>query len=154
MDSRPEATQPHPTFDIASFKQLYQTFDEHTLTMLPKLYSDSVIFKDPIHHVSGLASLQSYFANFCSPETKCQFEFINEVLADDQAFFQWHMHYSNPKLNSGKTLTLEGGTLIKFTSHIIFHQDFYDMGAMIYQHLPVLGWVVKKINQRMQEQSS
>ena len=138
-------------FDIAQFKQLYQTFDNQMVSKLPELYSPSIIFKDPIHELKGLESLTHYYANFCKPETRCRFEFINEILASDQAFFQWKMHYSHPKINAGKHLTLNGSTLIKFESHIIYHQDFYDMGAMIYQHLPVLGWVIKKINERMKE---
>lgn len=139
-----------PTFDIAQFKQLYQTFDGQTLSRLPKVYSPAITFKDPIHQLTGLEPLTLYFENFCKPETQCQFEFINEIIADDQAFFQWRMHYSNPKLSGGKKLTLSGGTLIKFKTQIVYHEDFYDMGAMIYQHLPLLGWVVKNINRRMQ----
>jgi hypothetical protein len=140
-------------FDIAKFKQLYQTFDSNTLSQLPKLYDNSIVFKDPIHQITGIKPLTNYFATFCSPETQCQFDFINEVISDSQAFFHWQMHYSHPKLQAGKTLTLNGGTLIKFNSQITYHEDFYDMGAMIYQHIPVLGWAVKKINARITEQS-
>ena len=150
--TRSASESPTSEFDIAQFKQLYQTFDNHTVSKLPELYSPSIIFKDPIHELKGLESLAHYYENFCKPETHCQFEFTNEILAPHQAFFQWKMHYSHPKINAGKKLTLDGGTLIKFESQIICHQDFYDMGAMIYQHLPVLGWVVKKINEHMKEQ--
>jgi hypothetical protein len=152
MDTHPSNTRSTFEFDVAQFKQLYQTFDNQTVRKLPKLYSPSIVFKDPIHELKGLELLSVYYANFCKPETHCQFEFINEIVASDQAFFQWKMHYSHPKINAGKQLTLNGGTLIKFNSHIIYHQDFYDMGAMIYQHLPVLGWVIKKINEHMKEQ--
>jgi len=152
MNTQPENTHLNPGFDITQFKQLYRTFDDHTVSKLPQLYSPLVIFKDPIHQLEGLEPLRRYFANFCKPETYCQFEFANELLASDQAFFQWKMHYSHPKLNAGKKLMLNGGTLIKFGSHIVYHEDFYDMGAMIYQHIPILGWAVKKINKHMKEQ--
>jgi len=154
MDTQPVHTRANPVFDVAQFKQLYQTFDERTVSKLPLLYSTSVVFKDPIHQLEGLDPLSHYFANFCKPDTYCQFEFINEILASDQAFFQWKMHYSHPKLRAGKRLILNGGTLIKFESQIVYHEDFYDMGAMIYQHIPILGWAVKKINLHMQEHTS
>jgi hypothetical protein len=154
MDTQPPGTHTNPVFDIAQFKQLYQTFDNRTVGKLPQLYSSSITFKDPIHQLEGLEALSRYFSSFCNPDTFCQFKFINEVVSNDQAFFQWIMHYSHPKLSAGKKLTLNGGTLIKFGSNIIYHEDFYDMGAMIYKHIPLLGWAVKKINARIQEQSS
>ena len=152
MDTQPTDTRLNPIFDIAQFKQMYQTFDNNTVSKLPQLYSPSIKFKDPIHEIEGLEQLSRYFANFCKPETYCQFEFINEIVTPDQAFFQWKMHYSHPKLSAGKKLMIDGGTMIKFGSHIAYHEDFYDMGAMIYQHLPVLGWALKKINNHMKEQ--
>jgi len=152
MDTQSEDNPSNFTFDIEQFKQLYKTFDKQTLSKLPELYSSSVTFRDPVHQLNGLESLSRYFANFCNPETYCQFDFINEIVTSDQAFFQWKMHYSHPKLNSGKKLMLNGGTFIKFGSHIVHHEDFYDMGAMIYQHIPILGWAVKKINHHLKEQ--
>ncbi len=151
MDIQPTNTHLDPVFDIAHFKKMYQTFDNNTVSKLPQLYSPSVKFKDPIHELEGLEPLSRYFSNFCKPETHCQFYFINEIVTSYQAFFQWKMHYSHPKLSAGEKLMLNGGTMIKFGSHIVYHEDFYDMGAMIYQHLPVIGWAVKKINNHMKE---
>jgi len=152
FQSKPQTQSKPQQFDIAQFKQLYQTFNANTLSQLPTFYTPSIVFKDPVHQIAGINSLTNYFASFCNPESQCQFEFVNEVISDDQAFFQWQMHYSHPKLQAGKPLKLNGGTLIKFNSQITYHEDFYDMGAMIYQHIPLLGWAVKKINARISEQ--
>ena len=136
-------------FDAEDFKTLYQSFDSTMLNRLSALYSTEVEFKDPIHQLQGLADLKCYFAGFFNREMTCQFVFTNQLVNSEQAFLQWQMHYSHPRLQSGKALLLNGGTLIKFNSHIYYHEDFYDMGAMLYQHIPVLGYVVKKINSRL-----
>jgi hypothetical protein len=152
MDSQAASTKPLYSvqqFNVEHFKQLYKTFSSETTTQLSELYNSGIVFKDPIHQLNGISALTDYFANFCNPDTCYQFEFINQIVSDDQAFFQWQMNYSHPQLKSGKQLSLNGATLIKFNSQIIYHEDFYDMGAMIYQHLPVLGWAVKKINARI-----
>jgi len=149
MDKKLTSQTPCAVFDIERFKQLYQTFDDDTLAHLHTIYSPSVVFKDPVHQLEGIIALSEYFSGFCNPETKCQFEFINQIVAEDQAFFQWTMHYQHRSLNAGAALNLNGGTLIKFNSKIIYHEDFYDMGAMVYQHLPVIGWAIKKINARI-----
>ncbi len=154
MDLPPQGTELKPPsitehFNVEQFKQLYQTFNTETTARLPSLYNSAIVFKDPIHQLTGINALTDYFASFCNPNTHYKFEFINQIISHDQAFFQWQMNYSHPQLKSGKPLSLNGSTLIKFNSHIIYHEDFYDMGAMIYQHLPVLGWAVKKINARI-----
>jgi hypothetical protein len=135
-----------PKFNIEHFTALYSRFDSSITEQLGRLYSPDVIFKDPVHQTQGLDALKTYFAGFCSPEIDCQFNFYNQVVTAEQAFIQWQMRYSHARLKHGKSLTLNGGTLIKFTDVITSHEDFYDMGAMIYQHIPLLGWAVKKIN--------
>jgi hypothetical protein len=150
MDTQQQSQQ--SVFDTARFKQLYKKFDQDTIRNLPNIYSPQISFKDPVHQLRGIPELSSYFAGFCSDELRCEFDIYNEVLSHGQAFFQWKMRYQHPRLASGKPLVLDGGTLIKFDTHITHHEDFYDMGAMIYQHVPVLGWAVKKVNERIAHQ--
>lgn len=151
MDTLPASSQSKGTLSIEDFKQFYKIFNSETPAQLPRFYHPAVTFKDPIHELKGIAALTDYFASFYNEEAQYEFEFINEVITHDQAFFQWKMHYSHPRLANGKPLLLNGGTLIKFNTQIIYHEDFYDMGAMIYKHIPVLGWAVKKINARIAE---
>ncbi len=153
MDTQPLSPQPKLMFDIEHFKQLYKTFSRATPAQLPELYHPAIAFKDPVHELKGIGALTNYFASFCKSDTQYKFDFINEVISHDQAFFQWQMHYAHPSLANGKPLQLNGGTLIKFNTQIIYHEDFYDMGAMIYRHIPLLGWAVKKINARIAEQA-
>ena len=153
MDTQPVSSQPKLMFNVEHFKQLYKTFSSETPAQLSLLYHPAIAFKDPIHELKGIAALTHYFASFCTEGNQYRFEFINEIISHDQAFFQWQMHYSHPKLANGKPLQLNGGTLIRFNAQIIYHEDFYDMGAMIYQHVPLLGWAVKKINARIAEQT-
>jgi len=136
-------------FNLNSFKSLYQTFDSEMLERLSEFYSPNIAFKDPIHQLQGLGALKDYFAGLCNPEQQCSFVFTNQVVTNQQAFLQWQMHYRHPRLNKGKRLTLDGGSLIKFDTSIFYHEDFYDMGAMIYQHIPILGWAVKSINAKL-----
>lgn len=154
MDTQPASSPLKSTFNIKDFKEFYNIFNSETPAQLPRFYHPAVTFKDPIHELKGIAALTDYFASFCNANTQYRFEFINEVITHDQAFFQWRMYYSHPRLANGKPLQLNGGSLIKFNTQIIYHEDFYDMGAMIYQHIPVLGWAVKKINARIAEQDS
>lgn len=138
-----------PQFDDENFKALYQTFDSATLDKLQGLYSAAIVFKDPLHELQVLDALKRYFAGFFTNGMDCQFEFTNQLVDNEQAFFQWRMHYRHPRLHAGKVLLLNGGTLIKFHTSIYYHEDFYDVGAMVYQHIPLLGWAVNKVNKHL-----
>ncbi len=136
-------------FDIEGFKGLYASFDSTMVKRLPDFYGKLVNFKDPVHELKGLDELRNYFSSFLSPGMQCRFVYTNQLVGAGQAFLQWQMHYRHPRLEDGRELILNGASVVKFTSHVFYHEDFYDMGAMIYQHIPVLGWAVKKINARI-----
>ena len=59
------------------------------------------------------------------------------------------MKFSNPALAGGKMITLRGITQIRFTDRIYYQEDFYDLGAMLYQHIPVLGAIIRFVNSRV-----
>jgi hypothetical protein len=44
-----------------------------------------------------------------------------------------------------------GGTLIKIDKFekIIFHRDYFDAGAMLYEQIPLLGRVIKWVKQKI-----
>ena len=61
------------------------------------------------------------------------------------------MILSAPGLNNGEEVTLEGNSYIKFNENnlVIYHRDYFDMGEFIYEHIPVLGWTLKKIKNKL-----
>jgi len=136
---------------VAVFKQFYRRFDQHSFDMLDKIYDKDVIFSDPIHTISGIETLKRYFEEMCGNLSHCRFEFIDEVLGDGNACFKWEMHYSHPSLKSNTPLSLMGATFIEYSDKIDTHEDFYDMGAMLYEHLPVLGSAVRLVKSRIQK---
>jgi hypothetical protein len=47
--------------------------------------------------------------------------------------------------DSDKQITLDGTTQLGVSDDsIIYHKDYYDLGEMVYEHVPILGFVVKK----------
>jgi hypothetical protein len=49
-----------------------------------------------------------------------------------------------------ETLVLPGCTRALYQNGlIVHHRDFFDAGAMIYERLPVVGWVVRTVRARL-----
>ena len=145
------------TDDFVSF---YQAFSADSIANLGHLYAESITFVDPVHKVNGLESLKQYFHHLCGGEGTSHFAITDVIAADKElvledaeaqasAFFRWQMTYNHPSLSSGKPLILVGGSMIRFSNRITYQEDFYDLGQMVYQHIPVLGWAVKKVKARL-----
>ena len=47
---------------------------------------------------------------------------------------------------------VDGVTELHFAAdgRVDSHLDYWDSGSQFYAHLPVLGWVVRKVRQRLQ----
>lgn len=139
---------------VAEFKHAYASFDTATIAKLKQLYDPAITFIDPLHRVEGWTALERYFASSALNLDYCRFEFIDALVGDTSAFFKWHMHYSHRKIARGKPLRLVGASEIKFSERITYHEDFYDLGAMVYEHIPLIGLGVQKIKMCMARASS
>lgn len=134
---------------IEAFIDLYADFTAEKLDYLADIYDVDIRFEDPIHQLQGLPALRSYFANTMTGLAFCRFEFDTLTQVNKQLFTQWTMHYSHPKLKSGAHLQLPGMSVLTLDSKIISHRDYYDLGGMLYEHVPLLGSVVTRLKHRL-----
>lgn len=138
---------------LQRFEQFYSDFKTADLARLEDLYIPGVQFRDPVQEVSGIAQLRRYFTASRRSVAECRFEFRDRVNSGDQCFYEWRMHYRHPRLAGGKLLNLRGMSHIRFAGDRIGeHEDIYDMGAMLYEHVPVLRTGVRWLKQRLQEE--
>jgi hypothetical protein len=133
---------------IERFKNYFKILHESDLSELCELYSDQVIFKDPVHEIRGLVELEDYFTSICADLTDCRFEYLDEVVTESTAFVKWVMHFKHPRLGK-RFISVRGVTHLKIGDKIDYHEDFYDMGAMLYEQLPLLGNVTRWLRSRL-----
>lgn len=131
------------------FIEVYQSLNKDNLFLLDDIYHQDITFKDPLHQVTGLTELTDYFSALYSNLSYCQFIISDAVSTDDQAFVYWTMQYAHPKLNGAQQISVEGHSCLRFVDDkIISHRDYFDAGALLYRHIPLLGSVIKYIDKR------
>ncbi|MDX1490899.1 MAG: nuclear transport factor 2 family protein [Pseudohongiellaceae bacterium] len=140
---------PSRTALIAQFKAFYSKGDNTNLEQLDRLYTQDIEFRDPIHTVHGILGLKQYMRKLYANSADIRFEYTEEHWGDHWASISWWMDYRHPKIAGGELVRVRGTTQIRFTDRIYFHEDFYDMGALLYAHLPIIGPVIKFINRRV-----
>lgn len=131
------------------FEAFYHDFGAADLARLPELYAENVIFRDPIHQVSGLPALNNYFNSTRKGLNYCHFEFTDALKEEHTVMYQWQMRFSHSSLKGGKELLLPGMTALHLEQRIVRHEDYYDLGAMLYEHVPGLGKVVHWLKTRV-----
>lgn len=133
---------------VGAFKRFYADCKRLSVDDMQSLYHDDVIFRDPVHDLRGLTSLHSYLDRLSDAVTECRFEYLDQLVGEKSAYIKWNMHYKHPKL-ANRPMALKGVTHIEFNDRIHFHQDVYDLGEMFYEHVPLVGSVVKKLKKRL-----
>ncbi len=138
--------------ELKRFKSLYQQLNRETITpeLISSCYADDIVFQDPFHQVHGVKKLTEYFVSMYSNVEHISFNFTNSLHADDRSMLRWTMKFSHPRIRNGEQVSVEGCSELQWQNgKIIRHQDFFDAGAMLYEHLPVLGWIIRKLKGRM-----
>ena len=134
---------------LQRFEAFYQRFSEASFDDIGAIYEESVRFVDPVHELEGLASLTPYLQKSLDNVRFCYFEFQNRVIGESEVSYVWCMRFAHSKLNDGAEIEVPGMSYLRFDEKVLYHRDFYDMGAMVYEHVPVMRWGVQVIKNRI-----
>jgi hypothetical protein len=139
---------PHPDW-LNTFMEVYQKLSSDNLVLLESIYDQQVTFIDPIHEINGLENLHQYFVNLYQNLSCCNFNISNVIAQPNQASIYWEMTYQHPKLNKGKVVSVFGSShLCAKKGKVIYHRDYLDLGAMLYEQLPLFGRIVSWIKNK------
>lgn len=129
-----------------------------SLVALVDIYHADIRFVDPAHRIEGFSPFERYFNNMLSTVSHCQFvvhSCATDLAAEPpSALLDWTMTLGHPRLNGGRQFELAGASKLVFSgtsneAKITYHQDYFDLGAMLYERLPLLGAVVRRIRGRL-----
>ncbi|MDX1705545.1 nuclear transport factor 2 family protein [Pseudidiomarina sp.] len=135
---------------VERLAKFYDEFGKCDFDNLGDLYDEDITFSDPIHQVHGLDDLKKYLKHSMSNVEQCHFAFTEYMLNDKQLFISWQMRFVHPKVSAGREVVVPGVSHFKLKDDKVCEQeDFYDLGVMIYEQIPVLSYFVNKVKQRM-----
>ena len=133
---------------LERFKDNFKDLQQADWSQLGEIYADDIVFRDPVHELRGLVTLEDYFTTLCADLIDCRFEYLDQVVSDDCAYVKWIMRFRHPRLGND-LIEVRGVSHLRWSDKIEFHEDFYDMGAMLYERLPVLGNVTRWLRLRL-----
>lgn len=127
----------------------YHTLSMNTLDDINHVYDKEIEFQDPIHSLKGCSALTDYFVDLMQNVKTIDFQFNAIHQYEQQATIEWTMSFTHPKMNSGQSIHVEGTSLVKFGDKITHHRDYFDVGVMVYEQLPLIGRLIKVIKSKI-----
>ncbi len=132
------------------FRALYANSSSLSRQQLETVYEPGIIFKDPVHRIEGMDALSDYMETMYANVEQCSFNYLDEIIADGRAAVKWDMEFRHKRLGGGKSILVRGVTMIEFRDLIYSHEDIFDLGAMIYENVPLVGAQVRYLKHRLE----
>jgi hypothetical protein len=137
---------------LKEVESLFNNFNRETLHLADAFYDPDVVFQDPIVELRGLDALKAYYADMYESVLSIRFDFSDEIEKDEEVVVFWTMELRAKGLKGGDPVVLDGASHIKFggdSGKAIYHRDYFDMGAFVYENVPVLGSIVRYTKRRL-----
>lgn len=138
---------------IARFQRFFADFSPNKIaSLLEQTYSSDVWFNDTLKTIRGTAQLREYLRHSAEAVESCTVE-VHETLNNNLGdyYVRWTMSIRFKKFKRGQTTQTIGISHLRFNEQglVCLHQDYWDSTAGIFEHIPVLGWMIGKIKARL-----
>lgn len=89
---------------------------------------------------STARQLQAYFAQLYANVSELGFTFHGyDQVQDGSGYLRWTLHYRHPRLSRGQRIDVAGCSHLLWHEKVYQHRDYFDAGALLYEHLPLMG---------------
>lgn len=139
-----------------NIEKFFNAFNRDTMYLVEDFYDPQVTFLDPIVTINGRDELRRYYEGMYDGVDSVSFHFKGEVRDGDDHVVFWTMVLATKKMNKGKPISVEGNSHIRFggkEGKAVYHRDYFDVGAMVYEHVPVLGGLTRYVKKNLQKHS-
>ncbi|AVD82918.1 transcriptional regulator [Pseudomonas sp. SWI6] len=135
---------------LQQFAQRFARLDAHNIDALVNLYNEEVTFRDPLHQIQGLEALKAYFSQLYANAQDIRYTFTGaDEVGPGQGYLRWTLQFRHPRLSGGRPIALQGCSYLQWQDRVHLHQDFFDAGALLYEHVPVMGGAIRWLKGRL-----
>jgi hypothetical protein len=137
---------------LGRFERLLSNFKAHDFRpRIPEVYAESVFFNDTLKTVRTASELQQYFGEAADALEVGTVDFLDVVAAEGNYYFRWRMNLEFKSFAKGEPKTSVGMSHIRFgqDGKVLLHQDFWDSSGGLFEHVPALGWIIRRAKARL-----
>jgi len=117
------------------------------------LYADDLYFSDTLLTSEDKAQVVRHLESMLDATQHLEVRILDTQQTGADAYLVWQMTATFVPVSQPVTGYSVGVTHLRFNDagQIVLHQDFWDASAGFYEHIPILGTIIRTINGRFYE---
>ena len=140
------------TVAVGRFENFLAHLDEKTAREeAEKVYAPDAFLNDTLKTIHGAPAIRDYFIKTAQGLESMTVCFDDVAVSGNTYYFRWTMDTRMKNLSRGKNVRTIGVTMVRFDpqGRVILHQDFWDSAQGVWDHVPVLGVVIRWIQSKI-----
>ncbi|MCA9400021.1 MAG: nuclear transport factor 2 family protein [Candidatus Omnitrophica bacterium] len=134
--------------------KFFVELNKDTMHLVDAFYDESIVFQDPLISLNGRQAMRQYYERMYKNVEYIHFDITDEIFLEGEgkATLVWRMTLIAKHFNGNKPLKLDGVSVIHFggkDGKAVYHRDYFDMGAFVYESVPLLGSIIRFIKKKM-----
>ena len=153
-----EALQRFPGSDAAielgieRFQRAYSDLTDPSIEQrIRDLYAESLYFHDTLKQLDNRQDLVDYMSSMGHSIDSSRVTIAAVLQQDADVYLRWTMSFQTQA--AGKPMHSEsiGMTHLRFDQdgRVVLHQDFWDPASGLYRHMPLVGWLLDRVDHRL-----
>lgn len=132
--------------------EFYRVFSADRIRQLAReVYAEDAYLRDPFREVQGIDAVEAYMIESTEPVDEARFEIHDVIGEDGEYYLRWIMVLRLKDYGGDEPDRIVGMSHLRFDRHgkVVFHQDYYDASRVVYEKVPVIGFFIRKIRERI-----
>lgn len=137
---------------IDRFLDFFSSLDpESVKRKVDGVYAKEAVLYDTLVLHRGLESIRPYFMRTAERAAGVRVEVLDVIRSGPEFYLKWQMDIDWSAFKKGKTTRSFGISHLRFNheGRVILHYDFWDSTQGFFEHLPLLGGLIRWIKQRV-----
>jgi steroid delta-isomerase len=121
----------------------FENLSPQTLAQIDQIYASNATFIDPFNAVHDRVLIQQVYAHMFKTLEQPKFTITRKIVSAHQACMVWQFTFELKK----RLFDIEGSTVFELDKQglISLHRDYWDTSRELYEHVPVLGYLFKRL---------
>lgn len=135
-----------------AYAAFFEGLSPETLPGLRRLVAPDVQFRDPLHEGRGVDAMQRGLKALLDNVDDTRFAIRGIATTERTAFIAWTLTFRRKSRRSLWTITGVSEVRLDPQDRVSNHVNHWDSGGQIYEHIPMLGGLMRTIRRQISGQ--
>lgn len=114
-----------------------------------EIYDEQVEFKDPFNEVKSIESVYEVFAHMYRNLDNPRFVIKEYIANGNIGYVKWEFIFSFKNEKTPNAFEGVSRLVMNEEGKVIQHVDFWDAAEHMYEKMPLIGWFIRKIKEKI-----